>query len=329
MIDPLSDSFIFRNPPEHTQLRRVVSPLFTPRAMHERQARIQAVVEEFLDQLAGREEFDLVGEFAARVPIKIICDLLGVSDAEHRKMIEWGIVLAASIDGMGSMAQVRELRTTLAELNAFLSERIAEHRAERSDDVIGRMLADGSMAEADLLATAGLLLAAGFETTVNLIGNGVLAMLANPVVRQRLVDDPAAADNIVEEVLRLDPPIQYTARMALTDQARLAGRPVPPKQVVVLLTAAANRDPAVFPDPHRFDPDRPNAREHLTFSAGIHYCLGAGLARMEGAIALRALFRRFPDLRVDGPVRRHPSRVVHGPLNLPVRVTTRHPAAIG
>ncbi|MFI9387307.1 cytochrome P450 [Kutzneria sp. NPDC052558] len=330
MVDPLSDSFIFRNPPQHTRLRRVVSPLFTPRAMHERRARIEAVVDEFLDQLAGREEFDLVGEFAARVPIKIICDLLGVSDAEHRKMIEWGIVLATSIDGMGSMAQVRELRTTLTELNSFLSERIAEHRAEPNDDVIGRMLADGSMAEPDLLATAGLLLAAGFETTVNLIGNGVLAMLANPVVRQRLVDDPDATDTIVEEVLRLDPPIQYTARLALPDaDARLAGRSVPPGRVVVLLTAAANRDPAVFPDPHRLDPDRPNAREHLTFSSGVHYCLGAGLARLEGVIALRALFRRFPDLRLGGAVRRHPSRAVRGPLRLPVRVTAGHPAAIG
>ncbi|QUQ66590.1 cytochrome P450 [Kutzneria sp. CA-103260] len=330
MVDPLSDSFLFRDPPDHGRLRHVVSPLFTPRAMHDRRARIEAVVDDFLDQLAGREEFDLVGEFAARVPIKIICDLLGVPDAEHRRMIHWGTVLATSIDGMGSMAQVREWRATLRELNAFLAERIAEHRAEPNDDVIGRMLADGSMAEDDLLATAGLLLAAGFETTVNLIGNGVLAMLANPAVRQRLVDDPSATDTIVEEILRLDPPIQYTARMALPGgQARLAGRPVPTGRVIVLLTAAANRDPAVFGDPHRFDPDRPNAREHLTFSSGVHYCLGAGLARMEGAIALRALFRRFPDLRVGGTVRRHPSRAVRGPLHLPVRVTARHPAAIG
>jgi cytochrome P450 len=184
------------------------------------------------------------------------------------------------------------------------------------------------MTENELLATSGLLLAAGFETTVNLIGNGVLTLLANPVVRQRLVDDPAATENIVEEILRLDPPIQYTARMAM-DGARLAGRPVPKGTIVLLLTAAANRDPEVFPDPHRFDPDRANAREHLTFSSGVHYCLGAGLARMEGGIALRALFRRFPDLRLAGGIRRRPSRVVRGPLRLPVRVTARRPAAIG
>jgi cytochrome P450 len=285
-------------------------------------------VDDFLDQLAGREEFDLVGEFAARVPIKIICDLLGVPDAEHRRMTEWGTVLAASIDGMGSLAQVRELRATLRELNEFLAGMIAAHRAEPNDDVIGRMLADGTMTEHELLATAGLLLAAGFETTVNLIGNGVLTLLANPEARQRLVDDPEATENIVEEILRLDPPIQYTARLPMAGGGRLAGRAVPKGQVVMLLTAAANRDPAVFPDPHRFDPDRPNAREHLTFSSGVHYCLGAGLARMEGGIALRALFRRFPDLRVGGTVQRRASRVVRGPLRLPVRVTSRQPAAI-
>jgi cytochrome P450 len=296
--------------------------------MHERRARIEAVVDDFLDQLADRDEFDLIGEFAARVPIKIICDLLGVPDAEHRRMTRWGTVLAASIDGMGSMAQVRELRSTLRELNDFLAARIAEHRAEPNDDVIGRMLADGTMTEAELLATSGLLLAAGFETTVNLIGNGVLTLLAHPSARARLVDDPEATDGIVEEILRIDPPIQYTARLAL-EGASLAGRPVAAGTVVLLLTAAANRDPAVFPDPHRFDPDRPNAREHMTFSSGVHYCLGAGLARMEGGIALRALFRRFPDLRVAGTVQRRPSRVVRGPLRLPVRVTSRQPAAIG
>jgi cytochrome P450 len=263
------------------------------------------------------------------VPIKVICDLLGVPDAEHRRMTQWGTVLAASIDGMGSMTQVRELRTTLRELNDFLGGRIAEHRERPNDDVIGRMLADGTMTESDLLATSGLLLAAGFETTVNLIGNGVLAMLANPAARQRLVDDPDATENIVEEILRIDPPIQYTGRLSLNGEGTLAGRKVAAGKPVILLTAAANRDPAVFPDPHRFDPDRPNAREHLTFSGGVHYCLGAGLARMEGAIALRALFRRFPDLRLGGTVRRRPSRVVRGPLQLPVRVTSRQPAAIG
>ncbi|EWM11560.1 P450 heme-thiolate protein [Kutzneria sp. 744] len=327
LVNPLEDSFIFRNPPEHGRLRRVVSPLFTPRAMQERQGRVEAIVDEFLDQLAGREEFDLVDEFASRVPIKIICDLLGVPDTAHRRMTAWGTTLAASIDGMGSMAQVRELRSTLRELNDFLAERIKLRRAEPNDDVIGHMLAEGGLTDFELLASSGLLLAAGFETTVNLIGNGVLALLANPSARQRLVDDPSAADNIVEEILRLDPPIQYTARLPLAG-AKLAGRDVPAGKVIVLLTAAANRDPAVFPDPHRFDPDRPNAREHLTFSSGVHYCLGAGLARMEGAIALRALFRRFPDLRLSGAVQRRASRAVRGPLHLPVRVTSRQPAAI-
>ena len=327
LVHPLEDSFIFRNPPEHTRLRRIVSPLFTPHALHKREQRIEAIVNGFLDDLAGRDEFDLVSEFAARVPIKVICDLLGVPDAQHRKMTQWGVTLAVAIDGAGSMTQVRNLRTTIRELDDFLATMIEQHHRQPSEDVIDTMLADGTMTPQELLATSGLLLAAGFETTVNLIGNGVLALLANPEVRQRLIDDPSAADTIVEEILRLDPPVQRTARMALRD-TELAGRPVKAGTLVLLLTAAANRDPAVFADPHRLDPDRPNARDHLTFSSGVHYCLGAGLARMEGAIALRALFRRFPDLRVAGPVRRRPSNTIRGPLSLPVRVPSGQPATV-
>jgi cytochrome P450 len=165
-----------------------------------------------------------------------------------------------------------------------------------------------------------LLLLAGFETTVNAIGNGVLALLRNPEQWKLLVADPSQAAAVVDEVLRYDPPVQQTARVLLSasEPVDLAGTRVPPGQWVLLMLAAANRDPAVFSEPHRFDLTRTNAADHLAFSGGIHYCLGAGLARMELTAAFRALAIRFPTLRIAGPVLMRPGTTLRGPRKLPV-----------
>ncbi|AHH96457.1 cytochrome P450 [Kutzneria viridogrisea] len=326
VVDPIEGSFLMRNPPDHTRLRRLAAPSFSPRALREQTEIVESVVAGFLDELAERPSFDLVTDFAARVPIKVICGLLGASDAEHARMMDWGTTLAGAIDGVRTMRQVHTLRRTLVELNEFLTEVAEDHRARPREDVVSHLLADPDLSREDLLATSGLLLAAGFETTVNLIGNGVLALLANPEAKRRLIEDPDCAPNVVEEVLRLDPPAQFSGRTAL-EPVELAGRVVPKGTPVILLLAAANRDPEVFADPHRFDIDRPNAKDHLAFSSGIHYCLGASLARMEGAIALRALFTRLPGLRLVGPVRRRPSRAIRGPLRMPVTARTRSTVA--
>jgi cytochrome P450 len=172
----------------------------------------------------------------------------------------------------------------------------------------------------DLLATAELLLVAGFETTVNLIGNGAVQVLANPSAREWLLDNPDRTGDLVEEVLRHDPPVQHTMRIA-HEPIQIGGVEIPTDSGVVVLLAGANRDPSVFPEPDRFDPARANVREHLAFSAGIHYCLGAGLARIEAAVALRALFTRYPDLRSVGRATRRRSRNIHGVLRLPVTGT--------
>jgi cytochrome P450 len=169
----------------------------------------------------------------------------------------------------------------------------------------------------DLLATVELLLVAGFETTVNLIGNGVLQLLHNDDARHWLLANPDRAEDVVEEVLRHDPPVQYTMRIS-HQPVSLAGRTLPTDTPVVLLLAGANRDPSVFERPELFDPTRANNRDHLAFSAGIHYCLGAGLARIEAAVALRALFERYPDLRTAGAIRRRRSRNIRGVRQLPV-----------
>jgi cytochrome P450 len=165
-----------------------------------------------------------------------------------------------------------------------------------------------------------LLLAAGFETTVNLIGNGVGLLTAHPEQLALLRAEPQRWPRAVDEVLRVDSPVQRTGRVAQRD-TKVAGEQFRPNQVVILMLGGANRDPAVFPDPDRFDVTRPNAGDHLAFSSGAHFCLGAALARMEGEVGLRALFDRFPDLALAGPPRRRPTRVLRGYASMPVRLS--------
>lgn len=249
----------------------------------------------------------------------MICDLLGVPDHEYPRFIRWGAIVALALDSTWTLADYRRLRTALAEMSVFFTDLIAERRAHPGDDLVSQLATvDEELALTDLMATVELLLVAGFETTVNLIGNGVLRLLHDPDARAWLLAHPDRADDVVEEVLRHDPPVQYTMRLA-HEPVTLAGTSIPTDTGIVLLLAGANRDPAVFTEPDRFDPTRPNNREHLAFSAGIHYCLGAGLARIEAAVALRALFERHPDLRAAGAVKRRRSRNIHGVRVLPVQ----------
>ncbi|NUT92445.1 MAG: cytochrome P450 [Saccharothrix sp.] len=321
LVNPVEESFLVRNPPDHTRLRRLVAPWFTPKGLRAQTATVERVVTEYLDEAARKSTFDLVGDFAARVPIQVIADLLGVPGADHQSFARWGSALVNALDGVRDMGEMRALHQGLREFEAFLDD-LVEHRREKpGDDIVSALVAHDDLSREDLIATTELLLVAGFETTVNLIGNAALAVLAHPQVRQRLVDDPTHADAVIEETLRLDPPVQYTVRVPFKS-TRVAGTWIPKGTPIMLMLAAANRDPAVFADPHRFDPGRADGREHLAFSSGIHYCLGAGLARMEAAAALRGLFTRFPDLRAAGRVRRRPSRVIRGAASFPVHAGT-------
>jgi cytochrome P450 len=317
LVNPVEQSFLVRNPPDHTRLRKSVAPWFTPRALRDQVPTVERVVTEYLDEVGDRPTFDLVGEFAARVPIQVIADLLGVPSGDHASFARWGSALVNALDGVRDMGEMRALHSGLREFDAFLGDLVEHRRRHPGTDIVSTLVAKDELSHDELLATTELLLVAGFETTVNLIGNAVLAVLANPAVRRRLVEDPDYAEKVVEETLRTDPPVQYTVRIPL-EHVEVAGTKIAKGTPIMLLLAAANRDPAVFADPHRFDPDRPELREHLAFSSGIHYCLGAGLARIEGAAALRGVFGRFPDLRAAGPVRRRPSRIIRGALRLPV-----------
>ena len=319
--NPIDESFLSLDPPRHTRLRRLVAPWFTPRALRDRNDRVEQVVTRFLDELAGRDEFDLVGDFAARVPIQVICDLLGVPDSDYPRFLRWGADVALSLDSTWTLTQYRHLQRSLGEMNDFFTRLLAQRRRDPADDVVSDLVraeaAGGeTVTETDLLATSELLLVAGFETTVNLIGNGALELLHNADARAWLADHPDRVGDLVEEVLRHDPPVQHTMRIA-HEPVTVAGVAVPADGGVVLLLGGANRDPKVFDRPDVFDPTRQNNREHVAFSAGIHYCLGAGLARIEAGIALRELFRRYPTLRAGRPVRRR-TRNIHGVLRLPV-----------
>lgn len=317
IVNPVQDSFLMMNPPNHTRLRKLVQPFFTPRALKDRTESIQKIVTQYLDRLDGR--FDVVSEFASQVPIQVIADLLGVPDDQKEIFARWGSALAETLDGVWSYKQLKNLHSTIIEYNDFIDVLMDERRRNPKDDIVSHLLTQhADLSREDLVATTGLLLFAGFETTVNLISNGVLKAFENPHTVAPLAQSPEYAEGFVEEVLRLDPPVQYTIRWP-KERLELAGVSLPKGMPVMLMLAAANRDPRVFKDPLKFDPTRSNAREHLSFSAGIHYCIGAGLSRIEGALALHELFKRFPNLAPDGPVARRKSKLIRGALRLPVR----------
>lgn len=313
-VDP--PSMLVVDPPEHTRYRRLVSKVFTPRAIEALRPRIEEVCEELL----GRLRHDLVAEYAGLVPVTVIAEILGVPVAMREQFLRWGAAAAPTLDIGLPLRRYAVTEAAIRRSNDWMRGHLRRLRADPGEDLLSRLvhLEDG-LTEDELVATAGLLLAAGFETTVNLIGTGGALLMAHPDQREALAGDEGRWQNAVEEILRYDSPVQNTGRICRAE-TEIAGRRIRPNQVVSVLIGGANRDPAVFDDPDRFDVTRPNAREHLAFSGGVHFCLGAALARLEGRIALRALFTRYPDLAPAGEPRRRSTRILRGYDSLPVRV---------
>jgi len=314
-------SLLALNPPDHTRLRRLAAPAFTPRRMAGYETLVEATIDRLLDRLDEQDSFELMSSFASPLPIAVITRMLGLAD-EPDRLRRVGAILASALDGVHSLRHARQLFVADRELRASFDALLERAAREPRDDLTSALVAQQSdrITSAELSSLVGLLLLAGFETTVNAIGNGVRALLNNYDQWQLLVQDPSRAPDVAEEVLRYDPPVQQTARVLLTssEPVELAGVQVPPGQWVVLMLAAANRDPAVFSEPDRFDITRANADGHLAFSGGIHYCLGAALARMELTAAFRALAIRYPRLRVTAPVRMRPGTTLRGPRRLMV-----------
>ncbi|WP_049571724.1 cytochrome P450 [Nocardiopsis sp. SBT366] len=318
-------SFLQLDPPDHTRLRKLARPAFSPRRMTEYRAEIERITADLLDAVPARDGFDLMRDFAQPLPIKVISRLLGVPERDDADFVRIGYVIGGALDGASSARHLREIQDATAELDQLFARLMADRRAEPREDVVStlvRQTDDGELTAAELTAMCRLLLVAGFETTVNLIGNGVMALLRHREQWERLVADPALATGAVEEVLRFDSPVQLTGRWSRTD-TEVQGIPVGAGEQIMCLIGSANRDPGHFTDPDRFGITRADAAEHLSFSGGAHYCLGAPLARLEGEIALRALAERAPGLRPTAMPTRRGTLTVRALSEFPVSTGSR------
>jgi cytochrome P450 len=320
-------SMLVVDPPDHTRYRRLVSRAFTPRAIAGFEPMIRSTAETLLDALEARAAADggpadLVDAYAAQLPVLVIAELLGVPTERREDFQRWGSAAAATLDPGLPLRRYLGAEKALRAMHAFLRGHFDRLRHDPGDDLVSRLVGlpgEEALSERELHATVMLLLGAGFETTVNLLGNAVVTLDAHRDQWDALRAAPEGWANAVEEVLRHDSPVQITGRTARAD-VELGGRLLRAGSRVTVLLGAANRDPAVFADPARFDVTRANARDHLAFSAGIHYCVGAGLARLEGVVGLQALSERFPGLRVDGAPVRRDLQTLRGFQFLPVRL---------
>lgn len=312
-------SLLDLNPPDHTRLRRLVAPDFTAKRVQRFRPQIEGVLQELIKQVPRDRPFDLVSDLAAPLPIAVITELLGIPDANAEEFARHGQEFGSALGGIHSLSHARRLAATQRRLAEIFTDLFALRRQDPADDVIGRIVAaDSPVQPEEMVPLCTLLLIAGFETTVNLIGNTVLALLNNPDQWQLLTEDPDRAEAAIEEGLRYDSPVQRTARMSTVD-TELAGRPVKPGDWVLTAIGGANHDPQVFTEPGRFDITRGNADDHLSFSGGIHYCLGAALARLEAGIALRTIAEEFPRLRLAGRRTRRPGSLIRGMSSFPVQ----------
>jgi len=283
-----------------------------------------------LDELGDEPgTVDIVERYCSQLPVTVIGDILGVPDEARPRILEFGELGAPSLDIGLTWKQYRRVYLGIEGFNHWLSNHLHELRRNPGDDLMSQIIQasdEGArLNHEELLATAGLVLAAGFETTVNLLGNGIRMLLDAPEHLETLAARPELWPNAVEEILRLDSPVQLSARTATKD-VEIEGTLVRRGEGVIVYLAGANRDPKVFTDPHRFDIERDNAGKHLSFSGGRHFCLGAALARAEGEVGLRTFFERFPDARLAGTGSRRDTRVLRGWSSLPIALGTARTA---
>ena len=300
----MSHWMLQQDPPDHTRLRGLVVKAFTARRVEDMRPRIQAVVDQTLDAIVDRGHMDLIEDFAFRLPVTIICDMLGIPE-EHRE-----VFYRSSRDGGRILDPVPMTPAEIADANAgsamagmYFQQLFELRRRNPGDDLTTQLVQaeeDGSkLTNEELTANIVLLFGAGHETTVNLIGNGLLALHRNPDQLALLKANPPLITNAIEEFLRYDSSVQLSGRVALEDIDDLGGKKIPKGESVLCLLGSANRDPAVYPDrPDQLDITRPNVKP-LSFGGGIHFCLGAQLARIEAEIAISTLLRRLPELRLD------------------------------
>ena len=294
-------SLLGLDPPDHTRLRRLATPAFSARRVEAMRPTVEATASRLLDELEPGRRTDLMTRYATRLPVSVISDLMAIPVEEQQRFADWGNTVGAALDGVSSVRHAHRMYAAQAGLRELFDRLLDERRRDPGDDLLSRIVVAGdeqTTAE-EVVSLAQLLLLAGFETTTNLIGNALRALFAHPDQLALVREDPAGlASRLVAETLRYDPPVQLTGRVA-HEPIELGGQRLRRNLVVLVLIGSSGRDPAAHADPEVFDVTR-SEPETLAFSGGAHYCVGAPLARLEGEVALRMLFERWPDLRLDG-----------------------------
>jgi cytochrome P450 len=300
-------SMLHHDPPDHTRLRSLVSKAFTPRAVRELHPRVERIVDDLLNELEGKDRFDLIESLAFPMPVTVIAEMLGVPPQDMDRFKHWSNDVSLTIEPSLREDQICRVERALEELYAYFESIIEGRRREPQDDMITALLnaedEGDRLTHEELLGTLVLLLVAGNETTRNLIGNGVRALLKHPDQLRKLKDNPDLLDSAINELLRYDSPVQLDSRLVHSD-VEVAGYRIRAGQQILCAIGAANRDPLVFTEPDRLDIER-NESSHIAFGRGIHHCLGAPLAMLEARAAFSALLRRFSSIRlVSEPVYR-------------------------
>ena len=318
----ITSSLLMIDPPRHTRLRRLVNKAFTPRVVENLRPRIQAIVDELLDRVAPNREMELMRDLAGPLPVRVIAEMLGIPPEDHEDFKRWSDALTVLVDPMQGEGGFGPAESAFEALASYLRRVFEERRRTPRDDLISALVQveeqGDALTDAELLSLSGLILGAGHETTTNLLGNAVVALLRHPAERRRLQDDASLIANAVEEILRYDSPVQLTDRVA-TEECEIDGNRVRKGVLVALVLGAANRDPERFPEPDRLDVGR-SGNQHFAFGHGAHFCLGAALARAEAQIAISSLLSKFPDFGgdVDRIVWKR-SMVLRGPTALALR----------
>ncbi len=315
-------SMLYRDPPDHTRLRSLVSKAFTPRAVRALRPRVEKIADDLLDSLDGADSFDVIDAIAYPLPVAVICEMLGVPQEDRGPFREWSNDASLSIEPLLDDRRVATSKDTLSKLRDYFSDLAERRRADPGEDLVSVLTQiedEGDrLSHLELQLMLVLLLVAGNETTRNLVGNGLLALLRNPEQLDRLRREPDLIGPAVEELTRYDSPVQIDGR-SVREDTEVGGVPMERGQYLMLLLGAANRDPEAFDDPDVLDVSR-ERNPHLGFGRGIHHCLGAPLARMEAEVMLGKLLERFPNVRLAGTPSRRRQIVLRGLSSLPVCV---------